>query len=174
MFSHMAVMYAYALYERGFIAEGHHALDSLYQQAVDFAASRMYPGIPEYFNSRGRGVYPYLTGSASWYLLALVTRVFGVYGLRGDLALAPRLVRDQFDAAGNASLTTLFAGRRLAITYHNPGRLEYGSYRVGAVLLDGQPVEVQAKAGVSLLARTNLLTLDEQKTHTLQVKLEAP
>jgi cellobiose phosphorylase len=173
MFSHMAVMYAYALYERGFVSEGHRALNSIYQQAVNFPVSRMYPGIPEYFNSRGRGVYPYLTGSASWYLLTLVTRVFGVYGLRGDLALAPKLMREQFDAAGNASVTTLFAGRKLEVTYQNPGGLEYGRYRIGAVTLDGRSVTTRQQAGVSIISKSDIVDLDEKTTHTLRVRLEA-
>lgn len=42
VFSHMAVMYANALYRRGFAKEGYRALR--------FGTSRIYPGIPEYFN----------------------------------------------------------------------------------------------------------------------------
>ena len=66
--------------------------EQLYRHCADFATSRMYPGIPEYISARGRGMYPYLTGSASWYLLTLVTEVFGVKGELGDLALEPKLV----------------------------------------------------------------------------------
>ena len=87
MFGHMAIMYAYALYERGFIKEGHRVLNAIYRQSVDFQVSRMYPGVPEYFNDRGRGMYPYLTGSASWYLLTLAAKVFGVAGKLGNLSL---------------------------------------------------------------------------------------
>src|SRR5690606_2463400 len=142
MFSHMACMYAYALYERGFIAEGHRVLDGIFRQSMDFETSRMYPGIPEYFSERGRGMYTYLTGSASWYLLTLVTQAFGVRGVRGDLQLAPKLVADQFDAAGNATVTTLFAGRKLEVIYRNPKRLEAGLYSVGSVSFNGADAPV--------------------------------
>jgi cellobiose phosphorylase len=146
MFSHMAVMFAYALYERGFAREGFRALDAIYRQSVDFSASRMYPGIPEYFSERGRGMYPYLTGSASWYLLTLVTQAFGVRGVRGDLELAPRLVKEQFGADGLAAVTTLFAGQTIKVVYHNPsgldcGGLNSGGYRIRAVRVDGQAVK---------------------------------
>ena len=49
VFSHMAVMYANALYTRGFAKEGYKALDALYRQSMDFGTSRIYPGIPEDF-----------------------------------------------------------------------------------------------------------------------------
>lgn len=55
MFSHMAVMYAYALYERGFVHEGFEALSALFEHALDFETSRIYPGVPEYFEPDGRG-----------------------------------------------------------------------------------------------------------------------
>jgi cellobiose phosphorylase len=58
MFSHMAVMYAYALYQRGLAQAGHKVLDGIYQHSQNFALSRMYPGIPEYMSAKGRGMYP--------------------------------------------------------------------------------------------------------------------
>ncbi len=122
MFSHMAVMYANALYQRGLIDEGYRVLNELYQHCQNFAVSRMYPGLPEYVSPRGRGLYPYLTGAASWYLLTLVTEVFGVKGALGDLMLSPKLVPAQFDATGCASVSTLFAGHSLTIVYRNPVR----------------------------------------------------
>ncbi len=145
MFSHMAVMYAYALYQRGLVQAGYKVLEGIYQHCQDFPTSRMYPGIPEYINPHGRGMYTWLTGSASWYLLTLVTEVFGVRGDDGDLVLAPKLVRSQFDAAGNACLTTLFAGKLVQVTYQNPARLDFGQYRVESVAIDGQatPHEIQ-------------------------------
>ncbi|MCD4685888.1 MAG: cellobiose phosphorylase, partial [Anaerolineae bacterium] len=90
MFSHMAVMYANALYQRGLVHAGHKVLDGIFRHCCNFAVSRIYPGIPEYINARGRGMYTYLTGSASWLLLTLTTEVFGVKGDLGDLALEPK------------------------------------------------------------------------------------
>lgn len=47
MFSHMAV------------------LADIYRHCQDFPRSRTLPGIPEYIDPRGRGVYPWLTGCLS-------------------------------------------------------------------------------------------------------------
>ncbi len=71
VFCHMDVMYAYALLERGFRDEAVKVIAGLLRQSMDFEKSRMYPGIPEYFDMNGRGMYPYLTGAASWLLLFL-------------------------------------------------------------------------------------------------------
>ncbi len=49
VFSHMTVMYANALYRRGFVQEGWKALKTLADTALDFDTSHIYPGIPEYF-----------------------------------------------------------------------------------------------------------------------------
>ena len=62
MFSHMTVMYANALYKRGFVREGRTVLESVYELSSDFERSRIYPGIPEYINAKGRGMYHFLTG----------------------------------------------------------------------------------------------------------------
>jgi cellobiose phosphorylase len=171
VFSHMAVMYAYALYERGFVREGHKVLDGLYRQSAQFSSSRMYPGIPEYFNNRGRGMYPYLTGSARWYLLTLVTRVFGVYGVLGDLAIDPKLVRIQFDSEGKTGLTTLFAGQKLEILYHNPAGLDIGQYRVGSMMLDGQLIEGHKRSGTTLIPRATIAKLNRSMPHQLTIEL---
>lgn len=72
IFSHMVVMYAYGLCLRGFRKEGERALNSLYKLSVNSAQSKIYPCLPEYFNLEGRGMYSYLTGSASWFALALL------------------------------------------------------------------------------------------------------
>jgi cellobiose phosphorylase len=170
MFSHMAVMYAYALYQRGFVREGYQTLDRIYRQAGHFESSRMYPGIPEYFSPRGRGMYPYLTGSASWYLLTLVTEAFGVRGVAGDLELAPRLVREQFDASGQAALTTTFAGRRLQVVYHNPARLDWDAYHILAVRLNGQPI-LGASGSQALLPRSLITVLPPDHPHRIDVDL---
>jgi cellobiose phosphorylase len=170
MFSHMAVMYAYALYERGLGREGFAVLNRIYRQSCDFNTSRIYPGIPEYFNPRGRGMYPYLTGSASWYLLTLTTRAFGVRGKGGDLLLAPMLVAEQFDTCGEAALKIRFAGRQLEVSYHNPDRLDYGAYRIRSVRLDGETLPMAPAAQVILL-RPALLALDDSRPHVIEVDL---
>jgi cellobiose phosphorylase len=171
MFSHMAVMYANALYRRGLVAEGHQVLKRIYQHSQDFPVSRIYPGIPEYTSDQGRGMYPYLTGSASWYLLTLVTEVYGVKGDMGDLALRPKLVKAQFDEVGAAEVGTLFAGRRLRVVYRNPSRLDYGDYRIQEVKLDDRRIPFESRAGATLLPRHTITELDPEATHVLEVRL---
>jgi cellobiose phosphorylase len=70
-FNHMSVMYAYALAQRGFKKEAREVLSAIYRMAIDTGRSKIYPCLPEYFNLEGRGMYSYLTGSASWFLLTL-------------------------------------------------------------------------------------------------------
>ena len=73
-FNHMVVMLAHALYQRGFSKEGRGVFDSIYKMAASKTA-KIYPGIPEYFDRKGRGLYLYLTGSASWYIYTLLERI---------------------------------------------------------------------------------------------------
>jgi hypothetical protein len=68
----MVVMYAYALYLRGFKKEGWKALSFLYRLSMDIGRSKIYPCLPEYFDLEGRGMYSYLTGSASWFILTVL------------------------------------------------------------------------------------------------------
>lgn len=70
-FNHMIVMFAYALYKRGYARQARRVLKSIYKMAINTPVSKIYPCLPEYFNSEGRGMYSYLTGSASWFILAL-------------------------------------------------------------------------------------------------------
>ena len=93
---------------------------TLLDAAMDFENSRIYPGIPEYFDNQGRGLYAYLTGAASWYMLTMITEVFGVRGDLGDLVIAPALMPEQYNENGQASLTMEFAGRKLEICICNP------------------------------------------------------
>jgi cellobiose phosphorylase len=173
MFSHMAVMYANALYQRGLVAEGYKVLNGLYQHCQNFEVSRMYPGLPEYITPRGRGVYPYLTGAASWYLLTLVTEVFGVKGTLGDLTLSPKLVPAQFDAAGCASISTLFAGKTLKVIYHNPARLTFDRCHITAIQLDGAPIEFECGGKSAVIARRTIDLLETDRDHNLEVTLAA-
>ena len=131
VFCHMAVMYAFALYSRGFASEGWRVLEQLYSHCADFRRSKILPGIPEYFDERGQGMYPYLTGSGSWLLLTVQTQLFGVRGQDGDLVLEPKLLPCHFDASGTAEIHCVSAGHELTVCYHNPLGLEYGSFRIG-------------------------------------------
>lgn len=159
VFSHMTVMYANALYRRGFVREGYRALRTLLDAAMDFDTSRIYPGIPEYFDAEGRGKYHYLTGAASWYMLTCVTEMFGVRGRYGALEIAPRLVCEQFDEAGEAELALTFAGMPLVITLKNSKRRDYDAYRVLSARCGN--VELPLTDGKVLISREALSALPE-------------
>ncbi len=138
VFSHMAVMYANALYRRGYAAEGFRAIHTLYRHCMNFEKSRIYPGVPEYIDVRGRGMYHYLTGAASWLLLTVITEMYGVHGKNGSLCLKPALLKEQFDSTGQASLELVFQGKKLRIEYRNPQGRTAGSYRIVKLTLDGR------------------------------------
>ena len=150
VFSHMAVMYANALYSRGFVQEGWKVLKTLADTALDFDTSRIYPGIPEYFRADGRGMYHYLTGAASWYMMTMITQVFGVRGEAGDLLIQPKLTAGQFDADGCAAVQVTFAGRRLEVRFQNPSHLEYGQYGIRKAVCGGGELEVSSPAQLAI------------------------
>lgn len=169
VFSHMAVMYANALYTRGFAKEGYKALDALYRQSMDFETSRIYPGIPEYFGKDGRGLYHYLTGAASWYMLTVITQMFGVHGEAGGLAIRPQLLLKQFDAENKVAISLKFMGITWELTIENPNRLEVGSYVVGKAYLDGASRVVDA-AQVRYTPE-EVRSLDDRKVHHVRLIL---
>lgn len=156
VFSHMAVMYGNALYKRGFVREGYKALDALYRQAADFEHSRIYPGLPEYFSNTGRGMYHYLTGSASWLMMTVVTEVYGVKGEFGNLALEPKLVREQLDEQRRIGIRLTFGGALLHICYEASEEKEIYS-GVKEVYLDGVLQEG------SVISRDKLRTTGEEQ-----------
>lgn len=153
-FSHMIVMYAYALYARGFAKEGFEVLESIYQMCIDTDRSKIYPGIPEYIDSTGRGLYHYLTGSASWLVLTQLTQVFGVRGEFGDLILDPKLVKQEFNQKGVAEISCQFAGKRITVRYINESLKDVDQYSVESVSLNLKEVPGQKKAaGVFVVPR---------------------
>lgn len=158
VFSHMTVMYANALYQRGFVREGYRALQTLADTAMNFTVSKIYPGIPEYFNRDGRGMYHYLTGAASWYMLTMVTEVFGVRGEIGDLVIRPKLLKEQFDEQGDAWICLTFANKRFRVVLHNPDRLTYGAYQVMEAACDGVGLQIQRSSAVLERSRIKELT----------------
>ena len=158
VFSHMTVMYANALYKRGFVREGYRALQTLADTAMNFTVSKIYPGIPEYFNRDGRGMYHYLTGAASWYMLTMVTEVFGVRGEIGDLVIRPKLLKEQFDEQGDAWICLTFANKRFRVVLHNPDRLTYGAYQVMEAACDGVGLQIQRSSAVLERSRIKELT----------------
>jgi cellobiose phosphorylase len=160
VFSHMCVMYAYGLYKQGFAREGHEVLRSLYEMSAHPERARIYPGVPEYFDSLGRGMYHFLTGSASWYVLTMLTQAYGVRGDLGDLVLAPQLLAEEFNEQGEARVVFSFAGKSLTVVYVNPKRVEAGVYRIERVETADRSLAVeQVSAAVVRLERAMVSSL---------------
>ena len=169
VFSHMTVMYANALYQRGFIREGHKVLQTLLEAAMNFENSKMYPGLPEYFDNEGRGLYAYLTGAASWYMLTMITEVFGVKGDLGDLVIAPSLLPEQFDEKGSAGLKLEFARKKFEIIMHNPEKKDLRIEQIRRAVCDEKVVlEPEPEYGVRL-RKSVIETLDPKKCHRIAV-----
>ena len=171
-FNHMAVMYAYALYRQGYARQAWRVLNGIYTQSQDFAKSRMYPGIPEYFNPNGRGMYPYLTGSAAWYLFTLLTESFGVKGHLGDLLLEPKLVTEQFTYTDQISVRTQFAERHLVVNYKNPGKHAYGDYQLGKLFVNGVEKPVQKNSSSLCFPRVEVMTWPADVTIDIHLELK--
>ncbi len=172
VFSHMAVMYAYALYARRRPTAGRQAWMALYRMAVHQPVAKIFPCLPEYFNADGRGLYAYLTGSASWFVYLLLTRVYGVRGSQGDLVLDPQLTREDFGARSNVSVRVRFAGRSLRVCFRNPTRLPEGRYRVAAVTVAGRPLPfVLHPDGGVRIARREIARLRSRGEHAVDVTL---
>ncbi|MFH0855807.1 MAG: cellobiose phosphorylase [Candidatus Omnitrophota bacterium] len=156
IFAHMVVMYAYGLYNRGFAKEGWKALRSLYMLAGDSKNSRIYPCLPEYFDAEGRGMYSYLTGSASWFILTLLTQAFGARGEDGNLVIEPKLTAGQFASVSTVSLSRPFAGSRLQINISNPDKLDYGRYKILRAFLNSKQLTLE-KGSKRILINRRLL-----------------
>lgn len=168
VFSHMVVMYANALYQRGFVREGYKAIRTLFKHCSNFDKSKIYPGIPEYIGPEGRGYYHYLTGSASWLMLTVLNEMFGVKGNMGDLQITPKLMLEQFDSEGKASVALVFADRKLMVQFLNPKKLEYGDYRVGNIWIDGNSYEI---GDGNIIPRKIITELSPEEQQNITVEL---
>ena len=172
-FSHMAVMFANAFYQRNFPNEGSEVLHSIFRMCVRTEKSKIYPGIPEYFNSEGRGLYHYLTGSASWLILTMLTQVYGVRGYYGNLLLAPKLTQTDFHKGNQVSAEAFFAGRRIKVVYRNLKRIAYEHYYVTKVLLNGKELKGLELNKKEVLIPKDLFLKNSRKTdNTFIVTLE--
>ena len=169
VFSHMTVMYANALYKRGYVKEGYKALQTLADTALNFGTSKIYPGIPEYFNSEGRGMYHYLTGAASWYMMTMITEVFGVRGEAGDMMIKPKLLKKQFDESKTASIRFYFAGKEFEVVFKNAEGLEFGAYKIGTADCDGKTLQIVD--GRQILIDRERITSMNDNLHKIVVDL---
>lgn len=132
MFSHMAVMYAYSLFDNGYVLEGREIIDAIYHYMANIDKSHILPGIPEYIDQLGRGMYHYLTGSASWLVLTYIEQIFGIKGRYGDIVIEPRLMAKDFNYQ-TVSIKTMINNHLCEIVFMNPNHLDYSSYCIETV-----------------------------------------
>ncbi|MDD5069182.1 MAG: cellobiose phosphorylase, partial [Candidatus Omnitrophica bacterium] len=141
-FNHMSILLAYALYKRDFNEQGYEIFNSIYQMASSKTA-KTYPIIPEYFNSDGRGLYLYLTGSASWYIYTLFEKVLGIEFVFGDLQISPRINSKNFTTS-TISVTFNYCQKLLTITFHkSPKSKTSKTLSVTAITLNGKAIDLQ-------------------------------
>lgn len=167
VFCHMATMYANALYQRGFINEGFKVIDTLYKHCSDFEKSHIFPGVPEYINSKGRGMYHYLTGTASWLMLTVIIEMFGIKGKWGALCFEPKLLLEQFNKENQAVIKMIFAGRKLEIIYSNLGQKQVGNYSIGKIQIDHKLYDKNE----SSISREDIEALDPLVEHIINIDL---
>ncbi|MDD5246583.1 MAG: cellobiose phosphorylase [Candidatus Omnitrophica bacterium] len=170
-FSHMAIIFAYALYQRRFIREAYQVIDSIYRMAVDTQTSKTYPCLPEYFDAGGRGMYSYLTGSASWFIFTLLTQVFGIKGEFGDLVIEPKLTTQQFNRTKTLSLKTVFAERNLEVSFTNRRKKGVTDYMLEKLVLNGRVFPAGKNPYRITIPRKTFLKITNRKSNNLEVIL---
>ena len=82
------------------------------------------------------------------------------------------MVAEQFDADGNASVSTLFAGRIFKVVYHNQDKADFGAYHIRRVSLDGRVIEGEWQSQAAL-SRSVLTPLSAGEPHRIDVELAA-
>lgn len=169
-FNHMLVMFAYALYKGGYVLEGWQVLSSIYNMAVDTSRSKIYPCLPEYFNLEGRGMYSYLTGSASWFVLTILTQVFGIKGKDGDLLIEPKLSLEQFKNSGAIAINRTFCQRSLRVNFSNHRKLGYGRYKITKASLNSWDLPLKEPQRV-IITKKSILQLPSDKINSLDIVL---
>ena len=132
----------------------------------------MYPGLPEYFDNEGRGLYAYLTGAASWYMLTMITEVFGVRGKLGDMVIKPSLMPEEFDPAGNASVKLEFSGKKFELCYHKTECQSTEQNRIRSAVCDGTIPLEQLKTGEVLFKKCQIESLSLKERHKIELILD--
>lgn len=166
-FNHMVVMFANALYKRGYAKEGWQVLSSIYNMAFNTAQSKIYPCLPEYFNLEGRGMYSYLTGSASWFVLTMLTEVFGLKGRYGDLVVQPKLSAGQFKNK-IIRINRVFSGRHLEVNLSYFGKSE--PRKIIKANLNSSNIVLESPSRL-IIRRNTILRLPKDKVNHLNIIL---
>ncbi len=134
-------MFMYGLYKRGFVREGFDVFNDVLKLIMDSGTSKIMPCVPSFFDKSGRGGYSYLTGAATWFVLAALTQMSGLRGKKGDLYIQPKLLKQQFDREGLVGVSFTFLGKRIEVTYVNQKQLDWEYYRIGHITMNGEEID---------------------------------
>ena len=165
------IMLAYALYDHGLVAQANEIMKEVYEIANNTATAKIFPGVPSYFDNQNKGAYAYLTGSSSWYLLTLITQIFGVKGVFGDLHLEPKLSKEYFNKEGVAHISTNYGGYAIDVTYQNDKGLDFGEYGIGEVIINGHKVKGKRGKKNASITLDNFKELFNKTSNKITIEL---
>jgi cellobiose phosphorylase len=166
------IMLAYGLYNQGLVAQGNEIMQEVYEISNDTETAKIFPGIPSYFDNQNKGAYAYLTGSSSWFLLTLITQIFGIKGKYGALCIEPKLSIDYFNEDGMSEISTIFSGRSINVIFSNYNHLDYGTYGIKEVSINGAKLTSLPLHSENCIVLNNFKELLNQTHNTLNITLE--
>ncbi len=156
IFNHMSVMLSNSLYKNYLIKEACYVLLSIYKMCISDKAN-IYPVIPEYFNNEGKGLYSYLTGSASWFVYTLIEETLGFKFFMGNLLIEPKLdhsffFKDSIEFSGHLH------NRRIKVSFIKSVN-QKKIYKMKKITLNNKLLPT--KQGKCLINKAVILTSDE-------------
>ncbi len=167
VFSHMTTMFGNALYTRGASKEAYKVINTLYSHCNNFEKSKIFPGVPEYIDRKGRGMYHYLTGAASWLLTTVITQMYGIRGEMGDLTFYPQLLKEQFNESKEVVLEMEFLEKTICVIYRNEKMKEVDEYRVSQIILNGEIYTSESNK----IMKTDFEQLAKNQKHVIEIIL---
>ena len=162
------IMLAYGLYKQGLVTQGNEIMQEVYEIANNTEKAQIFPGIPSYFNHQNKGAYAYLTGSSSWFLMTLITEIYGVKGEMGMLKLEPKLSSNYFDENNQSVISTIFSTYKIKVVYQNLNKLSYDDYRITALKVNDVNVDIVSKEKSLIINNFNLFS----KYHINEIYVE--
>ena len=102
-------------------------------------------------------------------MLTVITQIYGVRGKNGNLLLQPKLVKEQFDDKGKASISLSFANRKFNIIYVNESHKDYGEYEIKSLYFNGMKQDIGYKE--ALIPQSEIKSLDDFKVYEIVLLL---
>ena len=84
--------------------------------------------------------------------------------------ISPKLMKQQFDKVGRASIRLIFADKEFEVVYQNPKGLEYGEYVIKNAVCDGK-MTLASVNNMAILERAAIQDMGEG-AHTIVVELD--